>query len=120
MDPMQKFVAHFRAARYEGLSPEVIATVKITILDTMAAALAGSASEAGRGIARVARRHGGGPPGSTLVVHGGKIAPPWPPLATASWLDAWSSTAPTKVGVGTSACASFQLRSPSPRAPRRR
>ena len=76
MDPMQKFVAHFRAARYEGLSPEVIATVKITILDTMAAALAGSASEAGRGIARVARRHGGGSPGSTLVVHGGKIAPP--------------------------------------------
>ncbi len=76
MDPMQKFVTHFRAARYEGLSPEVIATVKITILDTMAAALAGSASEAGRGIARVARRHGGGPPGSTLVLHGGKIAPP--------------------------------------------
>jgi 2-methylcitrate dehydratase PrpD len=75
MDPMQAFVTHFGKARYEELSPEVIETVKITVLDTMGAALAGSASEAGRGIARVARRHGGGAAGSTLVVHGGRIAP---------------------------------------------
>jgi 2-methylcitrate dehydratase PrpD len=76
MDPMQTFVTHFRAARYEDLAPEIVETVKITILDTMGAALAGSASEAGRGIARLARRHGAGVAGSTLVVHGGKIAPP--------------------------------------------
>ena len=76
MDPMQTLAAHFRTARFEDLSPEVVATVKITVLDTLGAALAGSASEAGRGIARVARRYGGGAPGSTLVVHGGKIASP--------------------------------------------
>ena len=58
MDPMQTLVTHFRAARYEDLAPEVVATVKITVLDTLGAALAGSASEAGRGIARVARRYG--------------------------------------------------------------
>jgi 2-methylcitrate dehydratase PrpD len=81
MDPMVALATHFRAARYEDLSPEVVAAVKITVLDTVGAALAGSASEAGRGIARVARRHGGGSSGSTLMVHGGKIAPPMAALA---------------------------------------
>jgi 2-methylcitrate dehydratase PrpD len=81
MDPMQAFVTHLRTARYEDLSTEVVETVKITVLDTVGAALAGSASEAGRGIARVARRHGGGARGSTLVVHGGTIAPPMAALA---------------------------------------
>ena len=76
MDPMQAFVSHMRTARYEELSPEIVESVKITVLDTMGAALAGSASEAGRGIARLARRHGGGASGSTLVVHGGQVAPP--------------------------------------------
>ena len=76
MDPMQAFVTHMRTARYEDLSPEIVESVKITVLDTMGAALAGSASEAGRGIARLARRHGGGASGSTLVVHGGQVAPP--------------------------------------------
>ena len=75
MDPMQTLVTHFRAARCGDLSPKVVETVKITVLDTMGAALAGSASEAGRGVARLARRHGGGVGGSTLVAHGGKIAP---------------------------------------------
>ena len=76
MDPMQAFVTHFRTARYEDLSPEVVEAVKITVLDTMGGALAGSASEAGRGIARLAARYGGGAGGSTLVAHGGKVAPP--------------------------------------------
>jgi len=52
MDPMPSFVAHLRAARYEDLAPEVVEAAKITILDTMGAALAGSASEAGRGMPR--------------------------------------------------------------------
>jgi 2-methylcitrate dehydratase PrpD len=76
MDPMQTLVTNFRTARYEDLAPEVVETVKITVLDTMGAALAGSASEAGRGIARVARRCGAGATGSTLVAHAGKVAPP--------------------------------------------
>src|SRR4030095_2938598 len=81
MDPMQAFVTHMRTARYEDLAPAVVEAVKITVLDTMGAALAGSASEAGRGIARLARRHGGGATGSTLVVHGGQFAPPMAALA---------------------------------------
>jgi 2-methylcitrate dehydratase PrpD len=76
MDPMQTFVTHVLTSRYEDLSPEVVETVKITVLDTVGAALAGSASEAGRGIARLARRYGGAAGGSTLVVHGGTVAPP--------------------------------------------
>ncbi|HXJ80428.1 MAG TPA: MmgE/PrpD family protein [Candidatus Methylomirabilis sp.] len=81
MDPIKTFVTHFGAARFADLSPAVIETVKITILDTMGAALAGSASEAGRGIVRVVRRYGGGARASTLVVHGGKVAPPMAALA---------------------------------------
>src|SRR5262245_41240352 len=76
MDPMQVLVTHMRTARFEDLSPEIVEAVKITVLDTMGAALAGSASEAGRGIVRLARRHGGNASGSTLVVHGGRVAPP--------------------------------------------
>jgi 2-methylcitrate dehydratase PrpD len=73
-------VTHLIRARYEDLSPQVIEMVKITILDTMGAALAGSSSDAGRGIARIAQRYGGGT-GTTLVVHGGKIALPMAVLA---------------------------------------
>jgi 2-methylcitrate dehydratase PrpD len=80
MDPMRTFATHFLRARYEDLSSEVVEAVKMTVLDTMGAALAGSASEAGRGIARIAGRHGGAT-GSTLVVHGGRIAPPMAVLA---------------------------------------
>ena len=76
MDPIQAFVTHMRTARYDDLSPEIVECVKITVLDTMGAALAGSGSEAGRGIARLALRHGGSVSGSTLVVHGGRVAPP--------------------------------------------
>src|SRR5262245_22994652 len=81
MDPIQTFVTHFRTVGYEDLSGAVVETVKITILDTMGAALAGGASETGRGIARVAARHGAG--SSTLVAHGGKVAPPMAALANA-------------------------------------
>src|SRR5512137_946038 len=80
MDPIQTFVTHLIRARYEDLSPQVIEMVKVTILDTLGAALAGSSSDAGRGIARIAQRYGGGT-GSTLVVHGGKIALPMAVLA---------------------------------------
>jgi 2-methylcitrate dehydratase PrpD len=83
MDPMETFVTHLRTGRYEDLSPGVVETAKITVLDTMGAALAGSGSEAGRGIARVVGRYGGGAAGSTLVVHGGRIAPPMAALANA-------------------------------------
>ena len=81
MDPMQTFVTHFRTARYEDLSREIVETVKITVLDTMGAALAGSASVAGRGIARVAERHGGGAHGSTLVAHAARVATPMAAMA---------------------------------------
>ena len=54
--------------------------MKITILDTMGAALAGSSSEAGRGIARVAQRYGG-TTGGTLVAHGVNVAAPMAVLA---------------------------------------
>jgi 2-methylcitrate dehydratase PrpD len=80
MDPIHTFVNHFGRARYEDLSPQVVETVKMTILDTMGAALAGSASDAGRSIARIAKGYGGGT-GSTVVVHGGKVAPPLAALA---------------------------------------
>ncbi len=80
MDPIHTFVAHFGRARYEDLPPRVVEAVKMTILDTMGAALAGSASEAGRSIAQIAKGYGGGT-GSTVVVHGGKIAPPLAVLA---------------------------------------
>jgi 2-methylcitrate dehydratase PrpD len=80
MDPMQKIVSHIGRARYDDLSPTVVETVKMTILDTMGAALAGSASDAGRSIAQLARGYGGNT-GSTVVVHGGKIAPPLAVLA---------------------------------------
>ena len=55
MDPIHTFVRHFGRARYEDLSAKVVETVKMTILDTMGAALAGSASDAGRGIAQIAK-----------------------------------------------------------------
>src|SRR5512147_788704 len=80
MDPIHTFVRHFGRARYEDLSAKVVETVKMTILDTMGAALAGSASDAGRGIVQIAKGYGGGT-GSTVVVHGGKVAPPLAVLA---------------------------------------
>ena len=80
MDPIHTFVGHLGRARYEDLSAKVVETVKMSILDTMGAALAGSASEAGRSIARIAKGYGGGT-GSTVVVHGGKVAPPLAVLA---------------------------------------
>ena len=55
MDPIHTLVRHLGRSRYEDLSPEVVEAVKMTILDTMGAALAGSASDAGRGIARIAK-----------------------------------------------------------------
>ena len=45
-------MTHFQRARYDDLPAQVIEAVKITILDTMGAALAGSSSEAGRGASR--------------------------------------------------------------------
>ena len=80
MDPIHTLVEHLGRARYEDLSAEVVDAVKMTILDTMGAALAGSASEAGRSIAQIAKGYGGGT-GSTVVVHGGKVAPPLAVLA---------------------------------------
>jgi 2-methylcitrate dehydratase PrpD len=80
MDPIHTFVRHFGRARYEDLSAKVVETVKMTILDTMGAALAGSASDAGRGIVQIAKGYGGGT-GSTVVIHGGKVAPPLAVLA---------------------------------------
>jgi 2-methylcitrate dehydratase PrpD len=80
MDPIRTFVTHFRRAQYDDLPAPVVEAVKITILDTMGAALAGSSSEAGRGIARIAQRYGGAA-GSTLVAYGATIAPPMAALA---------------------------------------
>ena len=80
MDPSQKLTTHFVAARFEDLSPEVVEAVKMTVLDTAGAALAGSSSAAGRGIARIAQRYGGGT-GSTLFAHGGRVAAPMAALA---------------------------------------
>ncbi len=80
MDPIRKFVTHFVSARCEDLSPQVVEAVKMTVLDTAGAALAGSSSEAGRGIARIAQRYGGGT-GSTLLAHGGRVATPMAALA---------------------------------------
>ncbi|HSQ02440.1 MAG TPA: MmgE/PrpD family protein, partial [Burkholderiales bacterium] len=59
-DPIHTFAQHFANARYEDLSSEIIKTVKMTVLDTTGAALAGSASEAGRSIAQIAKGYGGG------------------------------------------------------------
>lgn len=61
MDPIQKFVTHFVSAQYEDLSPQVVEAVKMTLLDTAGAALAGSSNEAGRGIARNAATPWGKP-----------------------------------------------------------
>jgi len=80
MDPIHAFVTHFGRSRYDDLSPQVIEAVKMTVLDTMGAALAGSASDAGRSIARIATGYGGGT-GSTVLVHGGRIAAPLAALA---------------------------------------
>ena len=80
VDPIRAFVTHFQRARYDDLPAQVIEAVKITILDTMGAALAGSSSEAGRGIARVAQRYGG-TTGGTLVAHGVNVAAPMAVLA---------------------------------------
>jgi len=80
MDPIKKFTTHFVSARFEDLSPEVVEAVKMTVLDTAGAALAGSASAPGRGIARIAQRYGGGT-GSTLLAHGGRVAAPMAALA---------------------------------------
>src|SRR5262245_65422590 len=80
MDPIRKFVTHFLSARYEDLSPAAVDAVKMTVLETAGAALAGSSSPAGRGIARIAQRYGGGA-GSTLYAHGGRVAAPMAVLA---------------------------------------
>ena len=80
MDPIRKFVTHLVSARYEDLPMPVVDAVKMTVLDTAGAALAGSSSEAGRGIARIAQRYGGGT-GSTLLAHGGRVAAPMAALA---------------------------------------
>jgi aconitate decarboxylase len=80
MDPIRRFVTHFAAARYEDLSSEAREAVKMTVLDTAGAALAGSSSEPGRGIARIAQRYGGAT-GSTLLAHGARIATPMAALA---------------------------------------
>ena len=80
MDPSRTFTTHFVSARYADLSPEVVEAVKMTVLDTAGAALAGSSSEAGRGIARIAQRHGG-ETGSTLIAHGRQVAAPMAALA---------------------------------------
>jgi 2-methylcitrate dehydratase PrpD len=80
LDPIRTFVTHFRRAQYDDLPAPVVEAVKITILDTMGAALAGSSSEAGRGIARIAQRYGGAA-GSTLVAYGASVAPPMAALA---------------------------------------
>jgi len=80
MDPIRKFVTHLLSARYEDLPTPVVEAVKMTMLDTAGAALAGSSSEAGRGIARIAQRYGGGT-GSTLLAHGGRVAAPMAALA---------------------------------------
>ncbi|MBO0738546.1 MAG: MmgE/PrpD family protein [Alphaproteobacteria bacterium] len=80
MDPIRSFVTHFCRTRYDDLSAQVVEAVKITILDTMGAALAGSSSEAGRGIARIAQRFGG-VTGSTLVANDVNVAPPMAVLA---------------------------------------
>jgi 2-methylcitrate dehydratase PrpD len=80
MDPIRKLVTHLVSAQYEDLPAPVVDAVKMTVLDTAGAALAGSSSEAGRGIARIAQRYGGGT-GSTLLAHGGRVAAPMAALA---------------------------------------
>src|SRR5688572_23283322 len=44
MDPSKKVTTHFVSARFEDLAPEVVEAVKMTVLDTAGAALAGSSS----------------------------------------------------------------------------
>jgi 2-methylcitrate dehydratase PrpD len=44
MDPSKKFTTPFVSARFEDLSPEVVEAVRMTVLDTAGAALAGSSS----------------------------------------------------------------------------
>ena len=107
MDPIHTFVEHFGRARYEDLSAKVVETVKMTILDTMGAALAGSASEAGRSIARIAKGYGGGT-GSTVVVHGGKVAPPLAVLANGIMARCRELDGTHESAADTSACASFR------------
>ncbi len=80
MDPIHTFVKHFAQARFGDLSPPVINAVKMTILDTLGAALAGSSSDAGRSIAGIAKGYGGNT-GSTVVAFGNKVAPPLAALA---------------------------------------
>ena len=80
MDPISKLLAHFVSARFDHLSPRTVEAVKMTLLDTASAALAGSASEPGRGIARIAKRYGGAA-GSTLIAHGTRVATPMAALA---------------------------------------
>jgi 2-methylcitrate dehydratase PrpD len=80
MDPIRKLATHFAAARYEDLSSEAREAAKMTVLDTAGAALAGSSSEPGRGIARIAQRYGGAT-GSTLLAHGARVATPMAALA---------------------------------------
>ena len=52
MDPIRKLATHFAAARYEDLSSEAREAVKMTVLDTAGAALAGSSSEPGYEVER--------------------------------------------------------------------
>src|SRR5262245_18139285 len=80
MDPIKTFTTYFASARYEDLAPPVVDAVKMSLLDTAGAALAGSATAPGRGIARIAQRHGGAA-GSTLLAHGTRVATPMAALA---------------------------------------
>jgi 2-methylcitrate dehydratase PrpD len=80
MDPISTFATHFASTRFEHLSPQIVEAVQMTVLDTAGAALAGSASDPGRGIARIAQRHGG-TTGSTLLAHGTRVATPMAALA---------------------------------------
>jgi 2-methylcitrate dehydratase PrpD len=80
MDPINVIVKHFNSTKYEDLSPQIVEAVKKAVLDTMGAAIAGSSNEAGRTAVRIAKGYGNGK-GSTIVVDGGKAAPPLAALA---------------------------------------
>jgi len=81
-DPIVALVDHALGARYEDLPPQVVATVKQAILDTVGAGLAGSTARCGRIVADMTRAHGGAPE-STLWVWGDRV-----PAAEAAFANA--------------------------------
>ena len=83
MDPIRRFVTHFAAARYEDLSSEARVAVKMTVLDTAGAALAGSSSEPGRGIARIPSVTAVRPAAPSSPTEEPASHPRWRPLPTA-------------------------------------